>query len=141
MRRNVGFFLGILLCIGGFFLIQFAYRSWQHYFMGGAARLTGIIEPVIGGVAVFFIATLMFTGDEFYKHISVRRSALFFGILLVFGGIFGVVGAFRLLYIGLTTEPLILAYAFMFGLGACLAFGTAIILLLRVREAGWLKRK
>jgi len=142
MANIIGIFLGILLSTGGVFLIQSAYRSWQDYFtLGSDMRLTGTIELMVGAVAVFFIATLLFIGNEFYKNISVRLSALFFSIILIIGGIIGVIETVILFYAVLTWEPVMGAYASMFGLGACLAFSTAVILIWRVRRAGWLKRK
>lgn len=103
---------------------------------------TDPICPLVGAVAVFFIATLLFIGDEFYKNISVRLSTLFFVIILVFGGIlnfiFAVMGFYYVLNGGDTAAG---AGVMLCGLGACLALGTAVILLLRVRKAGWLKKK
>ena len=128
--------LGILISMVGAYFIQSAYRSWQDYYTQDGYMIgTWAIMPVTGAVMVFFVATLLFIGDEFYKNVSIRRIAFLVGIILIAGGVTGVIFAAGLFYYAITWDSVMAAYGIIGILGTCLAFGTATILFKRVRRA------
>ncbi len=140
--QGISVFVGLLVIVGvSFFAIQNAYQAWHSYYMvpSNEYHLKTIIGRSIEALVGFFIATLIFTPERFYR----RRPIQVMGFL--FGGVSTVAAlmvfpmaaeSLRLLFLrGITWEHLVDTAMVYSGPFLILALCSAAILLLKAFRA------
>lgn len=144
----VGICIGITLCIVGWLLLYSGYESWSNIFIHyNSHNLLEFIWQIIGAIACFFFAVMLFINDKYYrKYISVRIGAFFSCIIFALGGLFGMITGVIAIFIAITDplssdESIIGVFGILLGVSGLIALAAAFILFWRVRKTGWFKKE
>lgn len=139
--QGISISIGLLVAAGGGLALQRAYERWHSYHQTYREYfLRAMAEHCIEAFVIFFIATLVFTPESFYRRRPIRVMGFLFGglssvaTLVLFPVAMHSLSLF--LHRGITWEHLVSSSLVYSGPALILAVCSAAILLTKAFRAG-----